>query len=137
MFLKNPLHLFLYLREEFRHRFSRHKVVITFSNEDAKELKSLYPITSKIIILPNGVDTIKYSQNISIREDYRLINGSENDFIMIFIGHEFERKGLKFIIDSLLYLDKRVKLWVIGGNTSMINQYEQVANKIEIGRAHV
>jgi glycosyltransferase involved in cell wall biosynthesis len=132
MFLKNPLHLFLYLREEFRHRFSRHKVVIAFSKDDAKELRSLYPTKSKIIILPNGIDTAKYFQDTSLREKYRLINKAKNDFIMIFIGHEFERKGLKYIIDSLPYLDKKVKLWVIGGNTSMINQYQQISKKLGV-----
>jgi len=134
MFLKNPLHLFLYLREEFRHRFFKHRFIVTFSKEDADELKTLYPIKSEIVIIPNGIDINRFYPDILLRNKYRLLNKvNPNDFIMIFIGHEFERKGLKFIIDSLLYLDQKVKLWVVGGNITMINQYKQIANKIGVG----
>lgn len=132
MFLKNPLHLFLYLREEFRHRYSGHKVVVTFSEEDGEELKLLYPIKSQIIILPNGIDINKFYYEKKIREKYRTANKVQNNFVMIFIGHEFERKGLGFIINALPYLDKKVMLFVIGGNTSMINKYQHISEKLEV-----
>jgi len=133
MFLKNPLHLFLYLREEIRFRYGNHKVIITFSKADADELKSLYPIKgSKIIIIPNGIDVNKFFYNKELRKKIRKLYKVENKFIMIFIGHEFERKGLKYIIESLKYLEDNVILFVIGGNESMINKYKQISKKLNL-----
>jgi len=132
MFLKNPLHLFLYLREEFRHRFSRHKLIVCFSKEDANELKQYYPIKSKIKIIPNGIDTTKFYFNKEIRNKYRKINKVSNKFVLIFVGHEFERKGLDIIIESLKYLDDKVVLWVIGGNNSLISKYYKLAEKFKV-----
>ncbi len=133
MFLKNPLHLFLYLREEIRFRYGNHKVIITFSKADADELKSLYPIKrSKIIIIPNGIDVNKFFYNKELRKKIRKLYKVENKFIMIFIGHEFERKGLKYIIESLKNLEDNVILFVIDGNESMINKYKQISKKLNL-----
>jgi len=132
MFLKNPLHIFLYLREEFRHRFSDHKVIITFSKEDSDELKKYYPIKSEIEIIPNGIDTTKFHVNNEIRDKYRKINNISTEFVLIFVGHEFERKGLDVIIESLKYLDHNVVLWVIGGNDGLITKYSKLAEKFNV-----
>jgi len=132
MFFRNPLHIFLYLREEFRHRFSHHKVIVTFSKEDANELKQYYPIKSKIKIVPNGIDITKFCANKEIRNKYRKINNVSDEFVLIFVGHEFERKGLDLIIESLKYLDNNIILWVVGGNDNLISKYFKLAKKFKV-----
>ncbi|HDV3082699.1 TPA: glycosyltransferase family 4 protein, partial [Escherichia coli] len=53
-------------------------------------------------------------------------------FNIIFVGHEFERKGLKFIIESLTLLPEQVKLNVVGGAGSNQKKYEDLAKQLHV-----
>ena len=134
MFLKNPLHLFLYMREEIRHKFNTYKYIVSFSKSDKKDLISLYSIdVNKIKLIPNGIDLENFRFDNKKRDIIRnKMNVRENDFVLIFIGHEFERKGLKFLISAMQYLNESFKLWIIGGNNTEISKYKKYVRKLNI-----
>jgi glycosyltransferase involved in cell wall biosynthesis len=69
-----------------------------------------------------------------LREQY---NFKDTDFILNFVGHEFERKGLAHIIEALPHLPEKVKLVVLGGRASNEDTYKALASKLQVNhRVH-
>jgi UDP-glucose:(heptosyl)LPS alpha-1,3-glucosyltransferase len=116
----NPLHFIILLIEK-RDCQLNCKKVISVSTAVADEIYQSYHIPREnIVSILNGVDTGlfnpsnrgKYGQ--AIREKYGI---SKNDFIVLFVGHEFERKGLNVVFEVLSTLDnKKVRLLVVGND---------------------
>lgn len=71
-----------------------------------------------ITVIPNGVDIEEFHprKRTEYRGAIRQLHGfSEEDFILFFIGGDWERKGLRYAIESLAHIaDPRVKLLVVG-----------------------
>ena len=92
------------------------KKLIAVSEGLKRELMEEYNIPkNKVCVIQNGVDLEKFKPNEEerkkIREKYSIL---EEELILMFSGAaEFERKGLRYIIESLPYL-KNVKLMVLG-----------------------
>ncbi|MFD0930244.1 glycosyltransferase family 4 protein [Methylophilus glucosoxydans] len=127
MLLRNPLHLYLLVREWVRFKLNIHKHIVCFSANDASIMEKTYPNTlGRITIIPNGVHINKFMPNSMVRKEKRLELGYlESDFVLIFVGHEFDRKGLKFLVNSLLNLPENVKLLVVGGGSAeKIEEYK-------------
>jgi UDP-glucose:(heptosyl)LPS alpha-1,3-glucosyltransferase len=135
MLLRNPLHWFLLGREEIRHRSRMHRRVVTLSKKDSDDIVRLYPSTSgKVVQLANGVHLKRFSDAGSRRSELRNAMGvKEGDVILLFVGHEFERKGLFPVIGALAELGEQVRLWVVGGNDSMISGAKAEADKLGVG----
>lgn len=71
-----------------------------------------------IVPIPNGVDIQQFNPRLraeyrpKIRREHGL---SEEDFLLFFIGGDWERKGVPQAIETLAYLpDPRIKLLVVG-----------------------
>lgn len=109
--LRNPLHWFFLLREEIRYRLKCHPVIVTFSEYNKQDILRHYPVReSDIRLIPNGVDVDKFKPMPEIRRQVRgQLGFQEDDFVLIFVGHEFERKGLIFVLDALRLLVERGK----------------------------
>lgn len=107
--LRNPLHLFLLFREELRYCLDIHKKIVAFSEKEKRDIIQFYKVNSdKIILIPNGVDIEKFRPNPKEGLDFRKeLSISDNCFTLAFVGHEFERKGLKFILYALHILVKK------------------------------
>ncbi|WP_409420431.1 glycosyltransferase family 4 protein [Pseudaeromonas sp. ZJS20] len=130
MLLRNPIHPFLIVREWLRHKFSVHKAIVCFCASDAERLAKFYPSSrDKIHIIPNGINLKKYAPDITKRVSVRSeLSLNNDDFVMIFVGHEFDRKGLKYIINALNKTTDDVKLLVVGGGDfNSIEKYKKVA----------
>jgi glycosyltransferase involved in cell wall biosynthesis len=120
--LRNPLHLFIYLREELRHRLRLHRRIITLSSKDTRDLAKAYPVSrGRVVELANGVDVRRF---IAARPRRAAVRASlqvgPDQHVLLFVGHEFDRKGLYPTIAALAQLDDRYRLWVVGGDESMI-----------------
>lgn len=116
MVARNPLHLFLLGRESVRYRLGVHRRIVCFSNQDRDELEKVYPAATGLVqVIPNGVDTDRFRPDPEARERTRaaLMIGPE-DFALLFVGHEFRRKGLSHAIQALELLTDRVQLVVAG-----------------------
>lgn len=93
------------------------KKIIPVSIGVGEELKKYLKIKEeKIEVIANGVDLVKFKKNLIDRDAIRLELGVKNDeLLIIFSGHEFKRKGLRFIIEALsLASFKKLKLLVLG-----------------------
>jgi UDP-glucose:(heptosyl)LPS alpha-1,3-glucosyltransferase len=65
------------------------------------------------------------------RDEVRKSYGfSEDDIVLVFVGWEFKRKGLKYVIDALPKMEKRVKLLVVGGDSQ--DKYLRQATELDV-----
>ncbi len=111
----------------------QYKKVITCSSLVKRELIKYYDVpVDDIVVIPNGVDTDEFhpSNRNKFREQicskYHI---NPSDIILLFVGHEFQRKGLEVIIRSLpLVNDKRIKLLICGGDKSQ--KFQLLANSL-------
>jgi glycosyltransferase involved in cell wall biosynthesis len=124
MLLRNPIHLFLIFRENLRFRLDVHDHYVCFSDSEKQQLIRYYPgVAGKIRIIPNGVDIERFTPNTAERTSTRAeLKISDDTFVMIFLGHEFERKGLFAAISSLCYLAPDTQLIVAGGTNEEIQR---------------
>lgn len=131
MLFRNPLHLFLLLREEIRHKLSIHRFIICFSEYDIREMMEVFRIPrERFVIIPNGVDVERFKpDNVSRKNLRQSMNVADNEFVLIFVGHEFVRKGLGFAIRSLKHLPENVKLWAVGGDDLRIRMHQKLAQR--------
>jgi len=122
MLLRNPLHWFLLGREEIRHRLRLHRFVVTLSGKDSEDIGQVYPSTrDRVVQLSNGVHFDRFAAAAAKRPELRRAMGvGDDEVVLLFVGHEFQRKGLSQAIEALGMLDKRFRLWVVGGSASMI-----------------
>lgn len=121
--LRNPTHVFTYLRDRHRYRGHTHRAVVALAASEAATLRRTYGrVVPPITVIPNGVDLARFhpptaAERESARAGFRL---EEDARVALFIGHEFERKGLSFAIDGLIYAPS-VLLLVVGGSAEIID----------------
>lgn len=105
--------------------FRRVKRIVVPSQGIKRELEGTYPVTrGKITVIPNPVNLERMARPPEFdREDFRRkLEASPEDVVLVFValGH-FERKGLPLVLEALRQLgDKRVKLWVVGGEADLV-----------------
>lgn len=123
--VRNPLHLFTALRDRIRYRGRAHRAIVALSTTEANLLRREYgSIRAPITVIGNGVDLDRFrtatsEERAAGRARLRIPSDA---YIAIFVGNEFERKGLSLLIDALPSLPHDVTLLVVGGTDSMITQ---------------
>jgi len=122
--LLNPVMLIRVLKEQLVLRFKKSSMIVANSNETKTEVSKYLGRKSGISIIPSGVDIEKYQ--CSDTSEYA------NSFVLLFVGHEFERKGLEVLIKSLLELPEKIVLKVVGGRGSSINFYKELVAAYKI-----
>ncbi len=132
---RNPVHVFIYLRDRIRYRGRTHRAVVCLSEADAADLRVTYgPVRPKIEVIPNGVDLDLFrpptpDERTAARAELKL--GTE-ERVAVFVGHEFSRKGLSFAIEGLPHAPS-VLLLVIGGNDDIIAEAHAEAKELGVG----
>ena len=120
--VRNPLHLFTAARDRIRYRGRTHRAIVALSDEEAKLLVETYGrIPASIRVIPNGVDLERFRPaDAAERAVARAELGLPDDrLVVVFIGHEFERKGLPVALAALLHAPGAILL-VVGGTPEMI-----------------
>lgn len=102
--LLNPLHFFLLFLEKIN---LKHTPIIAVSNKIKDKITEYYHLPSdKIKVIPNGINLKDFNFSIllekkywhqEISKKYELKKG----IILLFVAHEFRRKGLKNLIQAL------------------------------------
>lgn len=84
-------------------RPSRVSRVVAVSHGVAEELQHHYPaIGDSIVVIPNGVDVARFAPSQDGRAVTRSKLGLPNDaLVVLFVGGDWERKGLALAIDAL------------------------------------
>jgi glycosyltransferase involved in cell wall biosynthesis len=136
MLARNPLHGFLLLREEVRHRWPSYKTAVCLSDAEVSRFRRHYGVSAdKCSVISNGVDTeMFFPLNSADRLSSRRAWGVADDaFVALFVGHEFERKGLAAALEALCDLPTDVVLWVVGGSALSVTRWRQRADSMGLG----
>lgn len=107
------------------------KKIIAISNIVKEEILNNYSVSSdKIEVIHSGVNLDEFNPERlpALKKETRLALGlSDDDFVISFAGMEFDRKGLKPLINAISMLDKDIKLIVVGNDNPL--PYIQMAKK--------
>ncbi len=111
--LLHPLHLFICAREELRHALGGYGRLACLSQGGEAALLRAYPWArrGRLARLCNGVDVTRFRPDPARMR--RPLDAA--DAQLVFVGHEFGRKGLRHVIDALVHLPDGVRLRVAGG----------------------
>lgn len=120
--MRNPMHLFTSGRDFARYASRVHRVVVNLTEGERVLLRRLYPrLKPRAVVIPNGVDTDRFRPPTP--EEREQMRGhlaiQPDDTLAVFVGHEFERKGLRITLEAL-QRTPGVVLAVVGGSSSMI-----------------
>lgn len=121
--VRNPLHLFTWVRDAVRYATGVHRVVVNLTSTDRVALARSYPrIRPECVVIGNGVDIRRYrpdpQERKRMREELRL---GPDDRVALFVGHEFGRKGLPIILAGLRQVPD-VTLLVVGGTSDLVKE---------------
>ena len=99
----NPMHLWVSWRDRVMIGGLRFRRYVALSERIASELQRYYGVPSdRIVRIPNGVNLERYTAAPDDREATRRELGlSTEKPVLLFVGHEFDRKGLTYAIDTL------------------------------------
>lgn len=134
--MRNPLHLFIAVRDRVRYRGGTHRAIVVLSSTEAALLGTEYgKVCAPITVIGNGVDLERFRPpTIGERAEARARLGfEEDDRVALFIGHEFDRKGLPAVMEALSRVGPRIKLLVVGGSEDMIAHAHAHASNLGAG----
>jgi UDP-glucose:(heptosyl)LPS alpha-1,3-glucosyltransferase len=130
--VRNPLHLFTALRDRRRYRGDYHRMIVALTPREAALLTETYgKVRAPIAVIPNGVDVARFrpatvEERAASRRELGLDPSAP---VAIFIGHEFDRKGLPIALDALVRTPE-VHLLVVGGTAEMIDRARTSADQL-------
>lgn len=122
--VRNPVHLFTAIRDRIRYRGRTHRAIVALTTTEADLLVSTYGrVRAPIHVIPNGVDLDRFRPPTpDERARARAAAGVDPaQSVAVFVGHEFERKGLPLAIEGLRRAPD-VTLLVVGGSIEMIRR---------------
>ncbi len=115
--VRNPLHVFTAARDAYRYRTGLHRVVVSLSEADRRTLVEGYGLAQeRAVVIPNGVHLDRFSPaDDRDRKSARDAFGISDDVrVAIFVGHEFDRKGLPLLLCAVETLPDH-HVVVVGG----------------------
>ncbi|MFC5791185.1 glycosyltransferase family 1 protein [Agromyces tardus] len=133
--VRNPVHLFTALRDRIRYRGRTHRAIVALTSREAALLVEVYGrVRAPIHVIPNGVDVDRFrpgepSERAVLRDELGI---AEDATVAIFIGHEYERKGLSIAIEALP-LAPGVVLLVVGGTRDMVRKARADVDRAGLG----
>ena len=88
-------------------RPARTRQLVAVSRGVKRELERLVPERrSDVIVIPNGVDPVRFAPDRHARADVRTRLGlGDDDLVALFVGGDWERKGLRWAIDGVAASD--------------------------------
>jgi UDP-glucose:(heptosyl)LPS alpha-1,3-glucosyltransferase len=125
--LRNPLHLFTTLRDWLRYRSGVHRVVVNLTGAERDLLRRVYgSLPSPAVVIGNGVDIDRFRPANDVERKAARAGVDPqtplpaDGVVALFVGHEFDRKGLPLIIKALAHVPDELRLLVVGGSDDMV-----------------
>ncbi len=116
--LFNPWHWLILWIERTIFLKKRYKKIIAISQMVKNNILENYQINpDDITVVYNGVDLERFNPENKAKYRYiirKTYNISENDFVILFVGSGFKRKGLQYLIESLNHIHTPMTLLVAG-----------------------
>jgi len=129
--LLNPMHLWVSLRERWMIGGLRYRKFVAVSSRVATELKRIYAVPpERIEVIYNGIDLQRFSRSPESRTEIRrAFDIPEDAKLLLFVGHEFDRKGLTHVIGAMDKLGDDAWLLVVGSDNPA--PYRKLAAKVK------
>ncbi|AWB90833.1 hypothetical protein C3E78_00495 [Aeromicrobium chenweiae] len=129
----NPMHWFTLARDRVRYEGAWQSRIVCLTEMDKAILAQLYRLKTPVSVIPNGVDLEAYVDlDSKYRKQTRHDLGLAEAPVALFVGHEFERKGLYIAIDALPNVERTLCLLVVGGSAEMINHAKRRAEQVGV-----
>ncbi|MGA1827842.1 glycosyltransferase [Microbacterium sp.] len=131
---RNPVNIFIHARDLLRFHSGIHRAIVLLTARERDAVRSVYGgVRPRTVIIPNGVDLDRFrpptpSERSTGRELFHL---DPDDRVALFVGHEFDRKGLGVLIDALATAPTLLLL-VVGGDQSMVDQATMQAERVGV-----
>ena len=109
---------------------SPHRLVVNLTTTDEQLLHRYHPrLRTPTVVIGNGVDLDRFAPpSKSGREVARQELGlSPGDVAVLFVGHEYARKGLPVLLETLTDIPAHYKLVVVGGTPQMVEATRSTA----------
>lgn len=118
--------------EKQNYKKENFKKIISVSEVVKNEIVQCYNVPKEdITVIPNGVDINEFNLDTERRENLReKLKINENNILLMFAGYEFERKGLRNIIEALSMLPEEAKLLMVGKDNP--SKYQKLALELNI-----
>jgi glycosyltransferase involved in cell wall biosynthesis len=129
-----PLHWWVLIRNWLQFRFHLYDRVVVVGNRLKQELRRAHRVAEEeITYIPNGIDTEKFSpgvrqQRVRTRRELGLPPDAS---VLLFAGHEFERKGLEVVLRAVAICKSKPYLLVVGADDP--SPYVRLADRLRIG----
>lgn len=124
------------LGERLCFRRNRSATFVCVSEGVAEEIREHFPeLTDRVLTIHNGVDTETFAPGLRLPEARAMraaLGISEERLVAVFVGSEWERKGLAPLIQALAS-SSAWDLVVAGGGDRL--RYEQLADSLGVGGA--
>ncbi|MFM0305409.1 glycosyltransferase family 4 protein [Paraburkholderia sediminicola] len=128
--LLNPVFAVRIIRERWVLGHGESGAVVAVSRPTMEEAMGLIKGNRKKVVIQNGVDTVRFSKGPDVPDVH--VDRGDEEIPLLFVGHEFERKGLRYLIEALQYLPERVVLLVAGGRGSNADEYVGYAHSVNV-----
>lgn len=115
----NPMHAWVAARDRWMIGGLRYRRFVAVSPRVREELNSYYGVPlNRIVVIPNGIDLARFAQDAGAGAALRREFGVPFDArMLLFVGHEFDRKGLAYVIAALEMLPENVWLMAVGSDS--------------------
>lgn len=114
----NPWHWLILFLERLIMKGHKFKKILAISEMVKNNIVENYAVNpAHIDVIYNGVDIKKFhpGNREKYRNEIRKRHGiSENEFVVLFVGSGFERKGVKYLIEAIELIEERVTLMIVG-----------------------
>lgn len=117
--LLNPSNLWVSWRDRWMLGGGRYRRIVAISERVRAQLKEHYNVPDdRIVTIPNGINLSRFDpKNASSREEVRRRFGIPQDVpLLLFVGSQYQLKGLRVAITGLSKMKTRAYLLVIGGD---------------------
>lgn len=140
--LLDPFHRAVLSIEKRQFQNGNYKRIIVNSKLSKYGILKFYPVPEeRIKVIHNGIDTERFSP--ANKEQYRTEirrrhNLSDNDFVILYVGSGFKRKGVSYLIEAAARLGNntinknRIKLLIVGKDKLL--PYKRLAAKTGIDK---
>jgi UDP-glucose:(heptosyl)LPS alpha-1,3-glucosyltransferase len=128
----NPMHAWVALRDRLMIGGLRFRLYVAPSHRVRDELMQLYRVPSeRIVVIPNGVNLMRFRPDPADRAAMRQELGLPAEVpVLLFVGHEFDRKGLDPVLDAMAALGGNARLLVAGAGD--VERYSRHARTLGV-----
>jgi UDP-glucose:(heptosyl)LPS alpha-1,3-glucosyltransferase len=130
----NPYHWLILTLERIIFKGHRYRKILAISELVKRNIMEYYHVPSDdIIVIYNPVDLERFHirnrerHRAEIRERHGI---AKEDFVVLFVGSGFERKGVRYLIDAVESLDRPVTVLIVGKGNE--RQYKRLAKRQKV-----